>query len=255
MKVVHITNDHGGGLIIVKEISEGLEKYFDSKYITIGNGYKKNNISSKLIFDEEIININSLKNNHDINDAEIILLHYILGYFSLFLFVYLKYFLGKRIICIFHSNMCGPASIFKKSYYNLRKLILLNLMIGADKWVFITNFQKSQFSKFVVGKKRFAEISTVINNGINKSWIRNKNKMFNRVKGAVCRRISKFKGIDVLEEIINHSLDLNIDFTVVGNGKLPKELSGKIKMLSNISHDRLIRVYDRADIFNCYLIL
>lgn len=250
--ILHITNDKGGSLEMTYKISNGLSQFTNSKILVIGNKVDINipNIQSLKIFDEDIIDYRKIFNSKVIKESEIIIQHYFLGFNTLLLFIILKLILKKKVICVFHSNMEGPGSFLRRLYYKFRKFMIVNSTMISDKLVFITHHQMDSFEKFALWGKNFCNISTVIPNCIENSWLIEK-KLFksSSLRVLFVGRLTYFKGKHVLETIIKRTKDLNVDYTIVGEGQLKLDnYASNVYRINKVSQRELKNLYDQHDI-------
>jgi glycosyltransferase involved in cell wall biosynthesis len=176
------------------------------------------------------------------------------NYSSLLSYLLLKISnLSKSYIIIFHSNIDGPGNIFRKFYYKIRKIIIINLVfLFNNKLVFLTNAQKQSYKKLCFFKKKMEYQSVIINNFIESNYIiQNKTNNLRVINVLFVGRLSYFKGVsDLINLIEMFRKNSRIKFSIVGNGPLGKDVPNyeNVKYLGSINHDFIYDIYDNNNI-------
>ncbi len=179
---------------------------------------------------------------------------------NLIIFLLFPFFLGKKIIFSIHKNFGGRYDILYRksiakrlSFKLLRTLSLFfyinYLVLISNKIILLTNSQKEDFRKFSLFLKKYDKKTIVITNFISKKNILSKKKKVKKLRIIFIGRLGIYKGFHDLIKLIN-SLPQDIEFCIVGEGKLQKKIpAGKnIQYLSSINHKDLNKFYDSSNI-------
>ncbi len=170
--------------------------------------------------------------------------HFIYGLKSLFIF-FKFYTKNRNIISTFHNNLF-PTLIYKRIPYEIRNLLILNLVaIFSKKIILLTEQQRLKFRKKILFKSIFDKKSVVINNFIEKEYILKSRKNYSNSVLFV-GRYTKEKGIFDLLSLAEKILEIN--FNLIGTGEIEQK-SKNVNNIGPISYFNIFKYYDKSSIF------
>jgi len=258
LNILYVSHDSlSEGAGVSTYIKELMNYFRNSKTISFRNKSKNSNkkreynLNYKTIFNEVIdISFNKFKFLiKSIKSADIIHDNPVSFYNLILLLIYKIY--GKRVVSTLHSNIEFRNLKLNRLFEMVRYIFVINIYsILTDSIVLVTKSQREAIRKFIVFKKRLDKKSKVIHNFINHDQIIIKKKFNKRFRVIYVGRLTKNKGFHDLLKVINKLSDKEIEFYIVGDGILKKEipLSNKVKHYSKIDNSKIKDFYDKCNV-------
>jgi len=254
-KIFSITVGRGGQFEIVKKINEYfLTRNLQSDIILLSKSKKFKFIAPRKFLDEEIVTppeLVQLKNL--VKGGRVIFYHHIFNFASAFLIFYLKIFCQKKIIGVFHTFAEGGGGGVVRILYKIRKFFIINTAVFLlERAIFLTRAERKSYLSFCLFRNKLKKKSEIVNNFIEKEYIaKNKKENFAKLNLLFVGRLSRFKGFHrFLQLAENFSEDKDVKFTIAGKGKLYVKIPSQknVRYLGAVSHKKMKKVYDRANI-------
>lgn len=259
MKILFLTHDSlssPGGVPIY--LSNLMQYFPESQVISFRNKnngpirHNEINFNSVNLFNEMIyFREGSIKILIDkIRWADIVHINPV-GFFYIFL-LFLSKLYNKKVVSTFHSNVEFKGTNWKKFLENFRYILVINIcLLFANQIIFITNAQKEIILKFCLLKDMLKRKSRVIYNSIDLSNKFLRKKIDNKISIIFVGRLTKFKGFHDLISLINLLKKEDIEFTIIGQGDLKKDIPklNNIKHFENVENSKMSEFYKKSNIF------
>lgn len=252
-KILFVTRSsaEGGEAVFINKLQSLLKDTFDIKICSFLPSQKNNNnniifLKPTFFLKKPILNFKSLAIlAKEIKQVDIVE-HFVFDIYSL-PFFFLGQFYHKKNIVTFHTNF-QSVSLFRKPYFFILKFLMINYFIlFAEKAIFITNAQVSNFRKFCLFRKRFDRKSIFVYNFIEKELILSyvSQKEYNQ-NVLYVGRYTKAKGFIDLLKVAERTR--NATFCLIGDNEFKSYLSN-VKNLGKIDNSSVLKEYDKNSIF------
>lgn len=218
---------------------------------------KRNCISSSIdsanIRGERILTLKNLADfKRRVFSVQTVISHHNYDIASIQLMIFSKLVLKKRLLCIFHSyfDFRRERHFLAKVAAVIRKLTLVNLgLLFADRLIFITKSQMLSYRTFVFTKRYFDKRAVVIPNSIEEQLILKTriHPVGQVINVLFVGRLTRMKGIDDLEKLMNQTLDAGFFYHLVGPGKSIVDRPHQY-LYGEIDPGDIIRIYDQCEI-------